>query len=399
VIASFILSINMFTAGIFAVAFGVVAATNRTARGAAWLAAGYAFGIVDVLLEFVLPWQSSPAPVAIGIFLVFLTVLTLCLIGVASHYGAAPPSRAMTAVWIVSLLAIPVIFTLSPGSPMRGLLYQLPYVVMQGLIGWIIWRSMRRQPLDLLLMALNGIAACSYLLKPAIAWTLGAARTPQDYMATTYAAISQSIGSVTLVALGLVLLLVMMRDTTAEMVTRSETDSLSGVLNRRGFDAHGERMLGQAQRSGSQLALVMADLDHFKAVNDNFGHAAGDEVIANFAARLRDIVGRDAVVSRLGGEEFAVLLCGANLADGRRFAEQVRETLLAEPLARLSVDLPVTASFGVAQAGPGDSLFDLSRRADAALYRAKSSGRNRVNLALSGLAGPADPVPLSGSVR
>src|SRR3546814_1189542 len=102
-------------------------------------------------------------------------------------------------------------------------------------------------------------------------------------MSTTYAARSQSGCVVTLMAIALVMLLVMMRDTTAEMVTRSETDPLSSVLNRRGFEHHGELAL---LRGSEAAVLVAADLDNFKQINDSFGHAAGDGVIAHFAAML-----------------------------------------------------------------------------------------------------------------
>lgn len=397
--AAFVLAINMFIAGIFALAFGVVAAMNRTAQGARWLALGYATGIVSIPLEFVLPGQTDPAPVVIGIFLVYLLALTFCLIGIARHYGTAAPWRTMAAIWMASLLAMPVIFALTYGSPARGLLYQLPYFAMHAAVGLVIYRSRRRQPLDLLLFALNAVAASLHLLKPLIAWTIGTATAPQGYMETTYAAVSQSMASVTLVALALVLLLVMMRDTTAEMAARSETDALSGILNRRGFDLHAERMLAQARRANEPLTLVTADLDHFKSINDRFGHAVGDQVIAHFAALLRQSVTGEAVVSRLGGEEFAVLLAGATLADGRRIAEAARERLAAERLEQINVDRAVTASFGIAQMTHCDTLFDLSRRADAALYRAKAGGRNRVALALGELPPASDEIRQDRTAR
>lgn len=392
--AAFILAINLFIAGIFAVAFGVVAATNRTARGAGWLSLGYALGIVDVALEFILPRQTDPTPVAVGIFLVFLIGQTFCLIGVARHYRVPPPWIGVAAISTLSILAIPLIFTLEYASPLRSLAYQLPYFAMHSLIVVTIFRSGRRQALDLLLMALTAFTALLYLVRPLIIWIVGTASTPQGYMGTTYAAISQSVGAVTLIAMALVLLLVIMRDTAAEMNARSETDSLSGALNRRGFDAHAERLLAQAQRTGAPIVLVAADLDHFKAINDGFGHAAGDAVIAHFASLLRRSVSETAVVSRLGGEEFAVLLPGANIAHGRRYAESVRIELAAVPLSGLGIDQRVTASFGVAQAMPGDTLFDLSRRADAALYRAKASGRNQVSAALADLS--PTPTPQRG---
>jgi diguanylate cyclase (GGDEF)-like protein len=391
--AAYILGINMFVAAIFAVAFGVVAASNRSALGARWMAAGYALGIVDIGLEIGLHWQSDPTPFTISIFLVFLAATTLCLIGVAIHYRSPPPRAAISAIWIASLLAIPLIFTLPYGSALRALLYQSPYVAAQVLISWVILRSRSRQPLDLLLAALSGVTALTYLAKPAIAMAVGSAAAPQSYMTTTYAAISQSIGSVTLIALALILLLVMMRDTTAEMIAQSETDPLSGVLNRRGFEAHAVRLLTAARQANQHVVLVTADLDHFKSVNDEFGHAAGDGVIAHFARLLSDAADEHAIIARLGGEEFAVLLPQATVVQGRRYAEAVRTTLAAAPLNALVHKRMVTASFGVAQKAPEDSLFDLLRRSDIALYKAKRAGRNKVCLSL--MEWPASPIRAS----
>lgn len=379
---AFVLGINMSVAGVFAVAFAVVAATNRTARGARWLAAGYGLGIVNVGLEFLLTRQVDPTPIGIGIFLVFLLALSFALVGVARHYCTAPPWVAMAAIWVLTILAVPAIFSLAYGSMPRLMLYQLPYFAMQLLIGIVIWRSGRRQPLDLLLIALQLVAATIYIAKPFIAVTIGTASSPQGYMATTYAAISQSGSVVTLMAIALVMLLIMMRDTTAEMVVRSETDPLSSVLNRRGFEHHAELAL---LRGGESAVLIAADLDHFKRINDSFGHAAGDGVIAHFAAMLVDTAPPNAIVGRIGGEEFAVLLPDALLSDGRIYAEAVRTAFAAAQLPVLGVDRGFTASFGVAQRASDDSLFELSRRADAALYRAKAGGRNQVRVALGEL--------------
>ncbi|MBJ7500981.1 MAG: GGDEF domain-containing protein [Sphingopyxis sp.] len=388
--AAFVLGINMSVAGIFAVAFAVVAATNRTARGAWWLAAGYGMGIIYVGLEFLLTRQVDPTPVGIGIFLVFLLALSFALVGVAQHYRAPPPWAAMTAIWVLTILAVPVIFSMTYGSTPRLMLYQLPYFTMQTLLGLVIWRSRRRQALDLLLIALQAIAAAIYLAKPFIAAAIGTANAPQGYMATTYAAISQSGSVVTLMAIALVMLLVMMRDTTAEMVARSETDPLSSVLNRRGFEHHADLAL---LRGGEAAVLIAADLDDFKKINDSFGHAAGDGVIAHFAAMLVDAAPASAIVGRIGGEEFAVLLPDGLLSDGRLYAEAVRTAFASARLPVLGIDREFTASFGVAQWNPDDSLFELSRRADAALYRAKAGGRNQVRVAL----GELSSVPAVGA--
>ncbi|MGR4891330.1 GGDEF domain-containing protein [Sphingopyxis sp. LARHCG72] len=387
--AAFVLGINMSVAGIFALAFAVVAATNRGARGARWLAAGYGMGIIYVALEFLLTRQVDPTPVGIGIFLVFLIALSFALVGIAHHYRAQPPWGAMAAIWVLTILAVPVIFSMTYGSTLRLMFYQLPYFAMQFLIGLVIWRSGRRQALDVLLIGLQMIAAAIYVAKPFIAAAVGTASAPQGYMATTYAAISQSGSVVTLMAIALVMLLVIMRDTTAEMVARSETDPLSSVLNRRGFEHHAELAL---MRGEGAAVLIAADLDDFKNINDSFGHAAGDGVIAHFAAMLVEAAPAEAIVGRVGGEEFAVLLPDALLSDGRLYAETVRAAFAAARLPVLGVDRSFTASFGVAQRTSDNSLFELSRRADAALYRAKAGGRNQVRVAL----GEMPPVPALG---
>lgn len=129
-------------------------------------------------------------------------------------------------------------------------------------------------------------------------------------------------------------------------------------------------MLARAHQTGEPLAIAMADIDHFKAVNDRYGYAVGDLVIAHFALLLKNAAGKDASVVKLGGEEFAVLLSGRDLADARRYAETARASISSEPLTELGLDRPVTASFGVAQVPQSDSLFDISRKADAALYKA-----------------------------
>lgn len=387
--AAFVLGINMAVAGIFAVAFTVVAATNRSARGAWWLALGCGVGIVNAGLEFLLRQQADPVPVSIAIFLVFLSALSFALIGVARHYRVEPPWTAMAAIWIVTVLLVPVVFSMTYGSLSRLVLYQLPYFAMQALFGIMIWRSGRRQPLDLLLVVLQAVGATLYLLKPLFAMLVGTARTPQDYMATTYAAISQSGSVVVLIATGLVMLLVTMRDTTAEMIARSETDPLSGVFNRRGFERHAEAALAREGRA----TLIAADLDHFKQINDSFGHAAGDGVIAHFAAMLTEAAPSEAIVGRVGGEEFAVLLPAALLSDGRLYAEAVRAAFASAELPVLGVDRRFSASFGVAQWMPPETLSDLLHRADTALYRAKSGGRNRVCVVL----GDLPPTPVRGA--
>lgn len=383
--AAFVLAINLFIAAIFATAFGVVAAYNRSAVGARWLALAYGLGIVNPLLEFILPGQADPRPVQVAIFAVFLFAFSLSVIGLSRHYRLAPPWRALGLIVVVSLAVNVMIIDMPRDSLLRGLLYQSPYFFVQ-LVGVItILRYRQRKALDGALLVLFAASSLQFLSKPVLAAWFGSGASARDYIGSTYAAISQSLGAMLLIANGLLMLLIIVRDSMAEITARSETDTLSGLFNRRGFEERAEGLLATARRAGVPGAMVVADLDHFKAINDSYGHAAGDRVITAFAGVLASAADARAVVGRLGGEEFAVFMPGATLEAARLHAEEIRKAF--SELTVVGPDTRLSASFGVAQLMAGDSLSDLLRRADAALYLAKKGGRDRVCIA-----GP-DPLP------
>jgi len=156
-------------------------------------------------------------------------------------------------------------------------------------------------------------------------------------------------------------------------ILESETDPLTGVANRRGFNRAAARMIAQADRASEPLALAMFDLDHFKRVNDSYGHAAGDAVIRAFADLLLAMAPRSATVARLGGEEFVVLLDSTTLKGAWHVAQAIRNALPG--IAHLPA---VTASGGIAELKPGDTLETLLDRADQRAYEAKFTGRDRI---------------------
>lgn len=164
----------------------------------------------------------------------------------------------------------------------------------------------------------------------------------------------------------------------AQIVASSLTDPLTGVGNRRYLEQALVAEISRASRTGTRLCAIMADLDHFKGVNDTYGHAAGDRVLAAFGDLLRQHTRVIDTAARFGGEEFIVLLPNTDLEDAISIANRIRESLAACPIEPLPD--PVTASFGVAEMAPDESGSGLLRRADAALYKAKHSGRNRVEV-------------------
>ncbi len=174
-----------------------------------------------------------------------------------------------------------------------------------------------------------------------------------------------------------------LQDELQELRESAYLDHLTGLANRRRFDGGLELAILEAPERGP-LSLVICDLDHFKRINDGFGHAVGDSVLKQFARLLRqNVQGRD-TAARFGGEEFALILPRTERLGARHVAERVRQELAARAFVvtgsrkRLGT---VTASLGVAEWRRGESAADLIGRADAALYKAKNSGRNRVIVA------------------
>jgi diguanylate cyclase (GGDEF)-like protein len=169
-----------------------------------------------------------------------------------------------------------------------------------------------------------------------------------------------------------------LRRAEVESRAHSSMDALSGLLNRKSLSSHFAEVAKQAELTGRDVCMVLMDIDHFKAVNDEHGHAAGDAVLRDTADVMRANLRSFELVYRVGGEEFLVLMPGVDRAGGRVVAERLREALEhARP-----GELSVTASFGVAMATGNAVEFEpLFDAADKALYRAKDEGRNRVILA------------------
>jgi len=163
-----------------------------------------------------------------------------------------------------------------------------------------------------------------------------------------------------------------------ELERLAATDRLTGLANRLRLDETLEREIYRAQRYASPLAVILVDVDHFKAINDSFGHAAGDAALAGIAATLRTRVRESDLVGRWGGEEFLIVSPGSDGEAARQLAEHLRTAVAA---AALPLCGPQTASFGVAEHAGNDSPTALVARADAALYAAKRKGRNRTEVA------------------
>ncbi len=164
-----------------------------------------------------------------------------------------------------------------------------------------------------------------------------------------------------------------------ELEAAASRDSLTGVLNRGAIVRQVEQALAQATTTGRPMGLIMVDIDHFKQINDNFGHPAGDKALQEFTRRLEGALRQDDRIGRYGGEEFLILLVDAERAMVHKAAERLRRVVASRAFDLGGAPRTITASFGVAVLSADNrSADDLIAAADAALYLAKAAGRDRV---------------------
>jgi diguanylate cyclase (GGDEF)-like protein len=244
---------------------------------------------------------------------------------------------------------------------------------------------------DRLLLVLTFLAAANFFVRTLVILTL---HGPVDVEAGFHQSVYWTTVMLSHALLSILLALTLITATAQRIIDtlrmESRTDPLSGLLNRRGFEEQAKMLLARSERHTAPAALVLGDLDYFKDVNDTYGHASGDRVIAAFGNRLRQVAGDSFLIGRIGGEEFAVFLPATSASAARLFAEGVRASFAATPVDGLPEHVRVTASFGIAVHGASEPLTSLLSRADHALYDAKRRGRDSVSVWLPDLAQPLD---------
>ncbi|MXP10972.1 GGDEF domain-containing protein [Pseudoblastomonas halimionae] len=164
-------------------------------------------------------------------------------------------------------------------------------------------------------------------------------------------------------------------DLLEDMRTERNTDALTGTLNRRGFE---EAATGLLKRSGGQGALVLLDLDHFKRINDAYGHHVGDHVLRDVGQLIRRNTHTQDILGRFGGEEFMILIADGDVDAARSCAERLALALANHRFGGIADNKTITASFGVTALSPGEAWETVFNRADKCLYAAKTAGRNRI---------------------
>ena len=333
----------------------------------AWLAAALAVGTVQTLiitfaagteLEFVSAMVMAP----LGFRLANNTIYALM---------SEKRRRREFNVGFAGLCAVATtLFGLGAPFFYQVLLVQLACTLAMLDAALRIVSGMKWRVLDIsLLMAVGSLALVRTARLPLLIWYFG---PDIEFYGFNGSALELALLAVeSLVTLGIITLVIssIIADTIATFQQQSERDGLTGLLNRRAIDAMA------AHRTPAGGAVIFCDIDHFKQVNDRYGHQAGDAVIQAFAA-LIERTGHHA--GRIGGEEFALLLPRASVEDAQSLAEMIRVRFSEMAHSALAAEDRLSASFGVAGYGDDEPPANAFIRADAALYRAKAGGRNRV---------------------
>lgn len=279
------------------------------------------------------------------------------------------------------------------GAMAVGVAYSAGITLMCAVTTWAL-RDFIRRPRDVT-EALIGAVMVGFVLAYALRTALALAHDGPPATAHAYGppGVLRLLGllyGVMPVVMATLLLNVVNGRLAAQLALRAMTDELTGALNRRALHAQAPALRAQVGAAGETLALLVTDLDHFKHVNDSHGHAAGDEVLRQVVALLRAQLRRDALLTRVGGEEFVLLVPVQDAAAARSVAERLRAAVGRQPVQVAGQALRVTASIGLTLLAPGEPLDAALARADVALYRAKTGGRDRVESDLPQAAPGAD---------
>jgi diguanylate cyclase (GGDEF)-like protein len=372
--AAFFLGVNFVVAVCFSAVFAVVATRSRSRTAALWMAAGFGVASLSALCELLVAYTGTPKMWALGAFATVLIGMVLLSIGICDLYGRRPKLAGAVIYCGLSIVLSILIYDLPRGTPIQAFCYQSPFALVLLAASFVVHSSRGRQTIDYFLATVLLLTGLHFFAKAGLAVFVGSGTTAKDYIHTNYALISQSATAVLVVAVGLTLLATLVLEIMSDQRSESEKDILSALANRRGFERQVQGLLANAP--DRRHAVILCDLDHFKRINDTYGHHVGDLVIQGFGRLMNSSAPKTAALGRIGGEEFAIFLPDTDMDSATLFAQALRGATMSLP--GLPENLNVTASFGVSSLTSGADLSEAYRQADMALYRAKNAGRNQV---------------------
>lgn len=367
---------------------------NRNIPGLRLWMVSFLLGSVFSVSLLVRDWFPEVVAVVISQGSVSLAAY-LCLMASRMYMGRRPFSHWYAVVGIGALMVASVYFTVvQPHLGMRFVFVGLG----AGICFLLTARTMadggvRRVPARYLFALVAGLHGLFLLLRPAL-FKLAPVAPGGLPDAGLVALVSQFVlleAIVAVVLLGFGALMLANEFITSELRHLAEMDPLTNVFNRRAFLTLLDKAISAAQRTGTAVPVLVMDLDHFKNINDTWGHRAGDDVLRHFVMLAHRCLRKEDVMGRLGGEEFAIFLPNASAAGALAVAERLRALVEAQPVATGPQSIPLTVSVGVTLCAHGDAAGAALQRADEAMYLAKERGRNRVEVSEKIVGTPVAP--------
>ncbi|MBU0827126.1 MAG: GGDEF domain-containing protein [Gammaproteobacteria bacterium] len=371
---------------------------NKTIPGLRLWMLSFLFGSVFSVSLLARDWVPEVFAVMISQAAISMAAY-FCLLASRNYMGRQPVSHVLGVVGIGVLISLSVYFTVvQPHLGMRFLLAGLGSGICFLLTAFTLAKGeLRRVPARYLLAMVAGLHGTFLLLRPVFfKLALPANASGQmDVNLVSQFVVLEAILAVVLLGFGALILA--NEFITSELRHLAEVDPLTNVFNRRAFLTLLDKAISSAERTQTAVPVLVMDLDHFKKVNDTWGHRAGDDVLRHFVVLANRCLRNEDVLGRLGGEEFAIFLPNAGGAGAIAVAERLRALIEAHPLVTDQRPIHLTVSVGVTLCAHGDTADAALQRADEAMYLAKERGRNRVEVLVKPAAVPDLPVAMTAA--
>lgn len=382
---------------LFAATFVLFWKLGNLRRHVLGFAIGYIFFSAGYLVTHFLP------PDAFYLFhttqLLYSLAVIAMVASICERVGQKINIPLLVGIYGVSALVLALAVSLTNDVAPRLIIVNTGYGAMYIVCLATLLMAPRRGLVDFAIISVIAIGAIDFLVRPNLTLMYQSIIPEEAYRASFYYSVIGLVLGVKTVLGAMILIGATIEEWTTSFRESSEEDPLTGLHNRAAFEDQVGTLIPKAQAEGRPFSLVVADIDHFKQVNDIWGHQAGDKAISSFGRLISDMVRSCDTAGRVGGEEFCIAVYNCPNEPAERLAERIRQSFAQLAHEGLSNDIRLTASFGVASARDGETYEQLFARADEALYKAKSNGRNRVenaertSLAEHSSAAPNSPGP------
>ena len=381
----------------FAAMFVVVWHVGRLKRHVLGFGIAYALSAVGFLITHFLPADAFYVFHATQVF--YSLGSAVMLASVCERAGQRLHLGSIAFVYVTTALVLAVTVSFSNDVSSRLIIVNIGYGVMFAMGTTTLLMARRRTAIDVAIIAVMVLHAADFLIRPTLTLMFEQSIPAEVYRDSIYYSLIGLLLSVKGVITAIVLIGAAIAEWTTALRESGERDALTRLHNRGSFEQSMQNLLPQAQMENRPLSLVMADIDHFKQVNDIWGHQAGDQAISGFGDLIGKMVRGCDTAGRVGGEEFCIAVWNCENEPAHRLAERIRQAFAGLKHPGLSEDIRLTASFGVATARDGETYKQLFARADEALYRAKARGRDRVENAEEQRLDEATPEPNSQMIE